>query len=213
MAVESKLPNKYMAAILACCCYIVAMAFFAIVRVFGLLWFQQEYVQDTLPLWVEGIVMCSFLVFEAAVILRILTPIRWRTAILIGTVYKALCFLFTASWLFFLADILFTVCIPLIFNKDKERSIGYSLLFFVCIFVYQCLMTFGRGYPALSKFNPIWQLLGTIDYKLFLLLILYVKGVATMFGAGCFFLFGKFDQLAQRIGHAVLYPFTRRHDA
>ena len=210
---EENRPHRQTAALLAFGAYIAAMVFFALVRACGMLWFQQEYVHAEIPVWAGNIILSALWVFEICLILKILTPISWKWALLIAEPLAALDYLFAYGWQYILVDGIVFLFLPLLINKDRERSAGYSILFIAGINLYQLLMMFGRGYPMMAKFDPVWQMLGTIDYKFFLLSVFAVKGVVKMGPRGCAFFFGKFDDFARKIGSVVLWPFTRGRDA
>lgn|GEM_PF-6514475 len=204
--------HKETAAILFFSAYIVAMAFFAVIRAFGLLWFRVEYVPMELPEWAGAVILLIFLYAEFCIVLRILTSVKWGWIACMALAVTAVDFVCSEGWQFWLLDLAICLVIPLIFNKDKRMSIGYSLMYIAGINLYQGLMMLGRGYPMLAKFDVVWQTLGTIDYRFFLLSILALKGVVKM-QRGCMFFFGKFDRFAAKIGGFILRPFTRKHDA
>lgn len=212
-------------------CYMGAMLFFALVRAFGLLWFQAEYLETVMPEWLQFVVLCLLLSFDCFIKLKTLTLLKWRKIVVIVAVICAfnlsLSILPISIYLLFLmgmvTDVLLLVIVPLVSNRDKERSIGYSLLYILVISLYQGVMSFGRGYPMLAMFSPSWQIVSTIDYRMFLIGILVVKGVVYMWifenpPRGCMLFFGKFDNIAKRIGHEILtigglMPHTHETDA
>jgi hypothetical protein len=195
--------------------YIAAMLFFAIVRVFGALWFRQVYVEAGLTPWAESLLMLFFWASEYTLILKTLSPLRWRTAVALSLLVRLTTMFYNPLWFCFAVDSLGAIIIPFAANKDKERSVGHSLAYIIAISLYTLVMMFGRGYPLLSRFSVSWQILGTLDYKLFILGIYLAKEATKMFdwlwnalkgGGGCAFLFGKFDRACQKVGHVILHP-------
>ena len=215
--------HKQTAALLTATAFVVSMAFFAVVRAFGLLWFSHD-PPVMLPEWIEPPLIVLFFLFDHIVILKILTDAPWKQAAVVSVLWKLLdvaIYQFTENtWVYFALCALFTILIPLALNREKDKSLGYSILFFVVINVYQLLMMFGRGYPAESNISAVWQVIGLIDYRFFLLSLLSMRGVVEM-GHSCFLWFGKgkISAVAETIGHAALSPFRaaarmlkRNHD-
>jgi hypothetical protein len=207
--------HRQTAAVLFVSAYIAAMAFFAIVRAFGLLWFQQEYIETSIPYWAGFVLMYLFWTFDGVILLKTLTPISWwKSAAIIGAV-RVIVFFTAAGNVSFLFEFTILMVIPFIENgkgiENKRRSIGNSALYFAGITAYQLMMIFGRGYPMLGKYCHSWQILLTIDYRLFLFGLFLMKGAVGMFspGPGCWFFIGKFDDLARKIGDVILKPFER----
>lgn len=202
--------HRETAAILLVICYVSAIVFFAFVRMLGLIWFKQEYVETSMPLWAGHVLMSAFWMFDGVIKIKTLSRATWKSAIFIIVPLRIVPYLVLPLAPIVIMSIEFFILIgvPFILNKDKERSIGYSVLYVVAISIYQGLMMLGRGYPMLAKFSPSWQILLTIDYRLFLFGLFLMKGVIIM-PSGCWLFIGPFDSLAQKIGKAALRPFSR----
>jgi hypothetical protein len=112
----------------------------------------------------------------------------------------------------FFLELSFLLIFPTIINKDKDISLGISIFYVIGLIGYQLLMMFGRGYPAIAKFSPTWQLLSIIDYYMFIYGILIIKGAVIMdwgrMPGGCWLFFGWFTDKAQSIGRFILSPIT-----
>jgi len=187
------------------------MFFFAFIRAFGLLWFLQEYVESDLPGWAEHFLMSGFWMFDGLIMLKTLSSVSWKRAVLLMVPLRLVSYitLSLASVYIIISEAFLIVILPLFLNKDKERSAGYSVLYIAALMMYQGLMVLGRGYPLLSKFSPSWQILLTVDYRLFLLGLFLLKGVVVNMPPGCWLLIGPFDELAAKIGKTVLKPFSQ----
>ena len=196
--------------ILFVCMYVVAMAFFAVVRAFGLLWFMQEPPAGIGNPWVDFFVKMGLWVLDGVIFTKTLTLLTTNKSILIVTMHTILAYaaLFVGVDLFIVFEVSLFLFVPLVVNKDKEKSLGYSLLYGGLIMAYTMLMMWGRGYPMIARYSAPWQLLAMIDYKMLIVGILFLKEVLRMppNNPGCFFFFGKFDKLARKIGHFLLHP-------
>jgi len=202
------------------------MIFFAIIRSFGILWFSAEYVETTLPEWGGLLLLWVMWFIDSALMLKTLTSITWKKVLIISLclliVFIALQYL-TPVLSFVVWEVLTTasafivlLVIPLFLTQDKELTLGYSLFYVLGISLYQIVMRFGRGYPAIGMMSPSWQIVSTIDYRLFLLAILLMKGAVVMEKSiipipnnppTCWLFWdsaGKVERLARRIGHEIL---------
>ena len=84
-----KRTHRQTAAVLLVSCYIAAMLFFAVVRAFGLLWFRQEYVHTSVPLWAGNALLYAFWVLDGIILLRTLTPLSWAKSTIIMSLAKS----------------------------------------------------------------------------------------------------------------------------
>lgn len=188
------------------------MIFFCLVRIFGLFYFRTEYVFYEFNFIIERIILTVSYMFEASLILKILTDVSLKKVLLISLIYNIVSLFFMENQtIFFITDLLYIIAIPFYFNKNKRISLGYSLLYIIGTSLYSITMMFGRSYPLLSAFSATWQIIAIIDYKIFILLIFIMKEVFKVGGKGCFLFFdkGKIDKIAQKIGGFILRPFSR----
>jgi hypothetical protein len=180
-------PNNQIAASLAFYSFLAAMAFFAVVRFFGLLWFQQEYIPIDISWLAYYVIMGAFLVAEGFIITRCLTASKWLVCLLCAAGYLGflyICVYPFAMWTLFWCDLGYIFLVPLCLNWNKGRLESFiaSLIFAGGISLYQGIMMFGRGYPAISKYDAAWQILATIDYKFFLVILLLKKELVSNAG-------------------------------
>ena len=198
--------HKQTLIILLFCAYAIAMAFFAIVRGFGLLYFQAENLIEPFPQWLELCITTGLWMFTFTMALKTLTDQRWHVCLIISIAVKTFIlltytYLLTHIAVFIAIDILMLILIPYIFNDDKEMSLGYSILYIVMLNIYSIGIVFGRGYPMISEMTAGWALIAILDYYLFIYILYILKGVLRM-GRPCIMIWSKSDRWASAIGSA-----------
>lgn len=189
--------------------YIAVMLFFVIIRMFGLMWYTQEYIPTSFNPIISHILLYLFWLFDGVVIMKTLTekPLKIIIPIVIFLRIPLYIAFICSCYIDFAIELLYVLGFPLIFNKDKERTVGYSILYMAITWFYQLLMVIGRGYPMIAKYSTSWQIILTIDWRLFIYGLLLLKGVVKMDGpSGCWFFIGKFDNIAKAIGNLILHP-------
>jgi hypothetical protein len=173
---NKKRSPEYIATLLLFCSFIIAMVIFALFRVIGVAWFSQDYVTMQVSPLADRLIMSAYHVIEGFLILKILTKQKWWVCLLCALCYTGVQQFNLNMYITFALDIAYTFVMPFIFNKDKDKSILMSTLFFVGIIGYQYLMMFGRyDLVMVGKYDVVWQILSTIDYKFFLIVILLFK--------------------------------------
>ena len=155
--------------------FIVCMFIFAGFRLLGVGWFAQDYTSVEISPIISTIILAVYHIFEGVLILKILTKQKFWVCLLCSSAYTAILLLQLNPTLVFVLDIVYIVILPFILNEDKDKSMLQSCGFMLAISCYQLLMSFGRYGSASGKFDLVYQLLSTIDYKLFLIIILLYK--------------------------------------
>lgn len=172
---------EYIAVSLLFHSFIIAMIIFALFRIIGVAWFSQDYVTMEVSPLADRIIMSAYHLLEGFLILKILTKQKWWVCLLCALCYTGLQQLNLNMYVTFALDVIYTFSIPFVFNKNKEKSILMSMLFFVGICSYQYLMMFGRyDLVIVGKYDVVWQILSTIDYKIFLIVILLFKTIKSI---------------------------------
>lgn len=167
---------KYIATTLMFYAFIVCMVIFALFRFCGLFYFSKSYESFETSEFMYRLVTGLYHLLEGYLILRILTNQKWYTCLPIALAYCVLAKFINNQGLLFFLDVVYIVSIPFIFNEDKEKSVNYSSIFILAVLVYQMLMSFGRySVDSLNKFDLFYAIVSTIDYKLFLISILFNK--------------------------------------
>lgn len=186
---------------------VILMMFFALCRLCGWGYFANNYIkQEYNRFWAD----CTLFIlkaFEAVLILLILTKSKWWICVIISFLYASIFIINIPENYVFILDIIFTVSIPLILNKRKQESFGYSILLIIFMSIYQIIMMLGRYTINLQeKFNYTAQIASIIDYKIFLIVLcLFIKlkrrimdrinempdvDTKKYSGGGCFFFWG-----------------------
>lgn len=158
-------------------CFII-MLFCAIVRLCGGLWFSADLSIIKLPskLW-QDIIMALLLIFELSFVYKILCRSNWFVCIFI--------IIIQATIGYFIPNLLWTnlfhlfcyMIIPIFFVRNWFSLID-SIFLYLLTLLYSLLFLVGRiGNLNLdSASNFIYNVLGCIDYKLFIVSIyLYIK--------------------------------------
>jgi len=209
--------HRETAILLMVACYIGAMMFFAITRTFGLLWFSVEYIETGFSRHAGYALLIIFWIIDGVVKIKTLTSLSWGWVVFSVLVFRLLTLIPAVFgwgiWVDIVATTIILIAFPLLVNKDKARSVVYATLYVVAISAYQGLIMLGRGYPVLTHFYPSWQIILTLDYRLFLVIIFIAKGVIQLNifqrpPAGCWLFMGKFDDAAKRIGHKIIKIVT-----
>lgn len=165
--------KEYRCITMAMYSFIAFMIFFALCRLCGWFWFSVEYKSIEVSKWVFWLIMGIYKTVEGVIILKILTVIKWYYCLLISIIYTCLNFSINESVIQFGLDIVFTFSIPFIFNRDKTKSILSSLILFLIICIYQAFMMIGRYNLSINgKYDLFYAICSTIDYKLYLLIIM-----------------------------------------
>lgn len=168
---ENKSP-EYIAITLLFYSFIIAMCIFAILRACNIGIFANGYIPIETSEPTYHLITKALYVLEGFLILKILTKIKWYIALSLATAYMLLVNIINNTVINFILDVLYIVCVPFIFNENKERSIINSVCFILGISTYQLLMSFGRYVISIMhKYDLGYAILSIIDYKLFLITI------------------------------------------
>lgn len=152
--------------------WIVLMMFFALCRLCGWGYFANSYTEQKYSKFWADCILFALKAFEAVLILLTLTKAKLWKCLIIGIAYALILIPdFMANYVY-LTDSIYIIIIPALMNKHKQESIGYSILFYVFIFIYQAIMMFSRYTIDLQeRFNYLAQTASIIDYKVFILSI------------------------------------------
>lgn len=204
---------EYIAISLLFYSFLICMIVFAIFRFCGIAWFSQTYIPFNTNIVIYYIASSILHIYEAFLIIKTLTNIKWYYGLIIAIIYDLLSYLILSLQVQFIADIIYTFSIPFIFNKDKDKSIKKSTIFMILIMLYQLVMSFSRYNMVFDgKYDLGYALLSIIDYRIFLLVIfIYTKKIKVikedinMDGhPNCFFFWGRFSEFCKLIGLIVL---------
>lgn len=162
------------------------MLFCAIVRLCGGLWFTAdlESINEPSKFWQEFI-KAALLIFELMFVYKILCRCSWIICFFISLA-EALIGILIGETICnsIISNIYYLICyfiIPISFVKSWF-SILESAILYILQLLYACLFLTGRigGIESEAAYNFIYNILGTIDYKLFIvalyLIIKYLGG-------------------------------------
>jgi hypothetical protein len=97
------------------------MLFFAVVRTFGVLWFQAEYVQSSLPVWIQHVLMDVFWVIDGMLILSTLTKYKWWKYLIILSLFRLFYFAGHYPALYFLIEVSIVVLAAALYVKGRAK--------------------------------------------------------------------------------------------
>ena len=164
------------------CGIVLTMLFCAIVRLCGGLWFSADFSQITAPSKeLQEAIKGALLIFELLFVYKILSRTSFLLCFFIATIETLIGILLgefvnnsIISNLFYMACILF---IPVFFVKTWFSFLENAIMYALCM-LYGIVFLVGRigGVDDTSAYNFTASVLGTIDYKLFIVsLYLFVK--------------------------------------
>lgn len=154
------------------------MLFCAIVRLCGGLWFSADLSQIEEPsaVWQE-VIMALLLSFELTIVYKILCRTKWFYCILISLGQIGLLYISNSLLFDNIINLILYFAIPFAFNRKWVSLLESAFMYILCM-VYASLFLLGRiGNVGINyQFNFVYNVLGSIDYKLFILSIyLYIK--------------------------------------
>lgn len=163
---------------------ICAMSFFAIVRLCGCLWFSADLSAIGTPNeFCQEAIKAGLLIFELLFVYKILCRTTWRVCLAIATIETTIGIIIgyfvnneTISNVYYMSCILL---IPTAFVKTWF-SLLENIIFYVISMLYGVIFLVGRigNVSDVNSYNFIYNVLGTIDFKLFFVaLYLVVKNL------------------------------------
>ena len=167
---------------------IAVMLLCVIARLCGILWFAADLTTVPVPseFWQE-VIMVSLLAFELIFVYKILCRVKWWICLCIALTQAIICellglFIEESNLIINIFNLVCYFIIPLFFVKHWF-SIVESAILYILQTIYAILFLVGRigGVDENAAYNFIYNVLGTIDYKLFIvslyLVIKYFGGI------------------------------------
>ena len=154
------------------------MLFCAIVRLCGGLWFTAdlESVPEPSKFWQE-VISAILLIFELLFVYKILCRTNWFVCFIIATIESLLGILigYLTSGNTIITNTFYLICylvIPIFFTR-RWFSFVESIMLYALQFLYALIFLTGRigGIDVNSGYNFIYSVLGSIDYKLFIVAV------------------------------------------
>lgn len=177
---HSKTPEQ----ILSLCLLIVTsftMLLCVIARLSGCLWFAADLtsVKEPSRFWQE-VISSALLIFELVFVYKILCRTSWKVCCLLSIAETIVCLFigFITNGNQTISNIFTLVCyfaIPFAFNRSFRPIVESAILYLLEI-AYSALFLVGRigGIEIGAAYNFIYGVLGSIDYKLFIVSIYLV---------------------------------------
>lgn len=154
------------------------MIFCAIVRLCGGLWFTADTskIKEPSKVW-QDIIMGALMVFEATFVHKILSRKSWLLSFCLAISQLILILVCKNALMSNIINLLYYF-VPHIIIRRKWITLLESAFMYLLIFIYSALFLVGRiGYiDGNQGYNFIFNVLGAIDYKLFIVSIyLFIK--------------------------------------
>lgn len=154
------------------------MLFCAIVRLCGGLWFSADlsYIKEPSPFWQE-IIMACLLIFELLFVYKILCRTKWIWCFLISIAQVILLYFSKSALIDNIINLVLYFAIPFVFKRKWGVLLESAFMYIVCT-LYASLFLLARigSVNVNYQFNFVYNVLGCIDYKLFIVSIyLYIK--------------------------------------
>lgn len=167
---------------------IAVMLLCVIARLCGILWFAADLTTVPVPseFWQE-VIMVSLLAFELIFVYKILCRVKWWICLCIALTQAIICellglFIEESNLIINIFNMACILFVPIIFVR-KWYSILENILLYAISMLYGVIFLVGRigGVDDTAAYNFVVGVLGTIDYKLFIvslyLVIKYFGGI------------------------------------
>lgn len=154
------------------------MLFCAIVRLCGALWFTADLTKVNVPseFW-QTIILALLMIFELTFVYKILCRCVWSIAIIISIVHTIILNFIPTYLASNIFNMLMIVIIPLLFTRNIFGLLDNIILYGI-LTLYGVVFLVGRIglLEENSAYNFIYNVIGVIDYKLFVVsTYLYIK--------------------------------------
>lgn len=159
-----------MSLLIGCFCL---MLFCAIVRLCGGLWFSADLSSIQEPNQkIQDIILGALLVFELTIVYKILCRTKWLYCIVISICQLILIYIVDNKLIANIINLVAYFVVPLVFTK-RWFALVDSAFMYIISGIYSFLFLVGRigNIDINSGYNFIYSILGTIDYKLFIVSI------------------------------------------
>lgn len=156
---------------------VVVMLFCAIVRLCGGLWFSADL--DSVPVpsefWQDRI-MNGLFVFELTFVYKILCRIQWIWCVLIAIAQTIIIEFIPSELIANVVNLVLILILPVLTTKR-------FFTFIDCVFLYALMTLYGLSFltgrigdiSQESGYNFVYNVLGTIDYKLFIVVVYMIQ--------------------------------------
>lgn len=172
---HSKTPEQ----ILSLCLLIVTsftMLLCVIARLCGCLWFAADLtsVKEPSKFWQDRIMNVLF-AFELTFVYKILCRCKWSLCVLIAALQTVLIIFIPNETIANIINLALYFIVPLCFNRNWF-SLLESAILYALQFAYAALFLVGRigTFDVSATYNFVYNALGTIDYKLFIVCLYFV---------------------------------------
>jgi hypothetical protein len=169
---KNKNPNQIFSLCLFVTCIIV-MVICVIARLFGILWFNADVSSIKIPsiFWQNRIMNLLFII-ELVFVYKILCRIKWLYCLIISIVQTIIIHFINSETIANILNIIFIVIIPVVTTKSLF-TIFDSICLYILMFLYSIIFLYGRigSIELNSSYNFIYSIIGSIDYKLFIISI------------------------------------------
>ena len=162
---------------------IAIMLLCLIARLCGILWFAADLgsIKEPSRFWQEAI-MVSLLAFELVFVYKILCRAKWAICFLIAITQAIICellgiFIENGNIIINIFNMACILFLPIIFTRSLF-SLFENILLYAILMLYGIVFLVGRigGLDNNAAYNFVYNILGTIDYKLFIVsLFLFIK--------------------------------------
>lgn len=159
-----------MSLLIGCFCLMLVCA---IVRLCGGLWFSADLSSIQEPNQkIQDIILGALLVFELTIVYKILCRTKWLYCIVISICQLILIYIVDNKLIANIINLVAYFVVPLVFTKRWFTLVDSAFMYIITI-VYSMLFLVGRigDLDPNGAYNFIYNVLGTIGYKLFVVSI------------------------------------------
>lgn len=152
---------------------IVVMAFCAIVRMCGALWFTADLNKVPIPsqYW-QNRIMNIFYAFELTMVYKIMSSASWSICIIIAIIQTVIMEYIPSDLAVNIIGLLLFFIIPIVLTKDIKTGIDCTFLYLAGL-AYSALFLVGRigKIEVDAAYNFVYNVVGMVDYKIFYIVI------------------------------------------
>lgn len=142
---------------------------FFVIRALGILWYTNEYLYTSFPVWAELLFLTLVRVIDMAFTLKALTPMSWLRSFVMAGVARIPLYWYDSPPSHAALEMPLAFVFAFLSAYDKALAVGYVAVYAVAIYALQAAMMMGAGYPMLSSYSPTWRFVLMADFHMVLL--------------------------------------------